>query len=44
MNIYRIIFNKNHYELYYNDKFICSADTLHEIEQDKEEYEKERKI
>ena len=37
----KVIYKNGHYEVHKNGKFLCSADTRHEAEQDKEEAEKE---
>lgn len=37
----KVIYKSGHYVVYRNGKFLCSADTRHEAEKDREEAEKE---
>lgn len=37
----KIVHNQDHYEVYINGKFYCSADTITEAAREIEEYERE---
>lgn len=39
--MYEIVRNKNHYDVYINGVFYCSADNIHEAAQEVEEYEED---